>query len=93
MTKNNIVLQKTFSLNQEFLSLLFVQYCSFLLSLDKKYLVGDILREASKGENKQEDKYISINFRFNPARPIKNGDVKTISVRRNIFIKNIRAKL
>ena len=81
-----------FALNQEFLSLLFVQYCSFLLSLDKKYLVGDILREASKGENKQEDKYISTNFRFNPARPIKNGDVKTIISAAEYFYKKYSCK-
>ena len=81
-----------FALNQEFLSLLFVQYCSFLFSLDDKYLVGDILREASMEANKQGEKYISTNFRFNSSRPDKNGDATTIASTAEYFYKKYSCK-
>ena len=80
-------IENFFALNQEFLSLLFVQYASFFLSIKCKYLAGDILREASKREVKHSGNYISTNFRLNLSRPNKNGDATMIVRKADYFYK------
>ncbi len=76
-----------FALNQKLLSILFVQFCSFLKGNSKIYLVGDILKEQSSKDGIRN--LITTNFRFNKIRPSKNGQVATIINAAEYFYKKV----
>ena len=76
-----------FRLNQELLSMLFAQYCDYLKINGHRYLVGDILKEQSPKETKED--IITTNFRFNIVRPNKNGQLATIINAAEYFYKKL----
>lgn len=79
-----------FKLNQEFLSLLLVQYHDDLRNYPKEWLVGDLLRKNYKSS--KQDSYLTTNFRYNPQRENKNSDAKNTLKMANYFWKHYSYK-